>query len=285
MYGLGVAERELARFIRTRRDEVVITTKFGIAATTVARALGRVQGPARRVLAAAPSLQQRARSNAADPSSGRAGALLYNATGYDPPAAKASLERSLRLLQTDHVDIFLLHDPHPGTVRSADVCALLEDARRAGLIRTWGVAGESDETFAVANSMPAPVPVIQTREDILDRSAASARSERVTITFGVLQRALPAVLHHLSQNPDRRGEWSQRVDADETDPDGIAMLLLREALAARPTGVVLYSSIHAERLGRAAAVAASSTSAVDPQLVALRELVARDLPQSMRGRT
>src|SRR3954452_19764418 len=57
MYGLGRSEPELGRFVRGRRDQVVIATKFGIAPTAVARALGRVQGPVRRVLASVPSLQ------------------------------------------------------------------------------------------------------------------------------------------------------------------------------------------------------------------------------------
>ena len=37
MYGLGLAERELGRFIRHRRDAVVVATKFGIAPTLFAR--------------------------------------------------------------------------------------------------------------------------------------------------------------------------------------------------------------------------------------------------------
>src|SRR4051812_7179235 len=51
MYGLGVAEAELGRFARGRRDQLVIATKFGITPTLVARTLSVVQGPPRRVLA------------------------------------------------------------------------------------------------------------------------------------------------------------------------------------------------------------------------------------------
>src|SRR4051812_14671879 len=74
MYGLGIAERELGRFSRHRRDSLVIATKFGIEPTPVARGLARVQGPIRRLLAAAPPLRQAAMSTAAGPSSGLAGA-------------------------------------------------------------------------------------------------------------------------------------------------------------------------------------------------------------------
>ncbi|MDQ6777489.1 MAG: aldo/keto reductase, partial [Actinomycetota bacterium] len=64
MYGLGVAERELGAFASQRRDQVVIATKFGISPSPAARAIGRVQGPARRLLVAAPGLRSRARSSA-----------------------------------------------------------------------------------------------------------------------------------------------------------------------------------------------------------------------------
>jgi len=141
MYGLGLVERELGRFARGRRDRVVIATKFGITPAPAARVLARVQGPLRRLLDAAPALRERARPSAGDPRSGAAGGLLYQASGYDARAARASLERSLRELRLDHVDILLLHDPMPGDVRSDDVNEYIKEAagddHSAKDFRTW----------------------------------------------------------------------------------------------------------------------------------------------------
>ncbi|MBV8943260.1 MAG: aldo/keto reductase, partial [Solirubrobacterales bacterium] len=69
------------------------------------------------------------KASAAGPGFGRFGSLLYRSSGYDAAAARASLEQSLRELETDHVDLLFLHDPQPGTVRGDDVCAYLERAR------------------------------------------------------------------------------------------------------------------------------------------------------------
>ena len=58
-----------------------------------------------------------------------------------PAELGAACSAALRALKTDYVDLLLLHDPLPGSVRSDEVSSFLEDARAAGLIRSWGIAG------------------------------------------------------------------------------------------------------------------------------------------------
>ena len=279
MYGLGLAERELGQFSRGRRDRIVIATKFGISPTAAARALARVQAPMRRVLSASPALRQRARSSAAGPASGRAGALLYSSTGYDAASARASLERSLEQLGTDYVDLLLLHDPEPGNVRSDEVCGYLEEARRAGSIRAWGVAGEPEPSLRVARSLLAGNPVLQVRDDIQLRSLSGVPTESfpARITFGVLGRALRPIVAHITAQAERQRQWSEAVGKDCGNPETIASLLLRHALRANPTGVVLFSTIRTDHMRSAAAVAASPGDAPAPDLDAFVRLVDTEL--------
>jgi D-threo-aldose 1-dehydrogenase len=98
MYGLGLAERELAALARAHPNTVVVATKFGIDPSQFAGGLAYLQGPIRRVLARVPALQRGAMSAAAGPRSGPLGKLLYRWRGYDAAAARASLQRSLRRL-------------------------------------------------------------------------------------------------------------------------------------------------------------------------------------------
>ena len=279
MYGLGLAERELGRFARGRRDDVVIATKFGIAPTRACLALGRVQGPARRVLAAVPALRSRARSSAAGPASGRAGAALYRAVGFDAAAAELSLQRSLRELRTEHVDLLLMHDPEPGGVRSDDVCAYLERARDAGLIRAWGVAGEPQPALAVAQALPVGVPVLQVRRDILERSAADEACAAFAgrIVFGVLGRALQTVVRHVTADPARRRAWADAVGLDCAVPEVVARLVLAHALRENRDGVVLFSTIREDHLRSAAAVSAAGDGPGDEQLDRFARLVRDEL--------
>ena len=278
MYGLGLAERELGRFARGRRDDVVIAPKFGIAPTAAAAALARVQGPVRRLFQSCPALRRRAQSSAAGPSSGGPGAVLYRATGFGADAARASLEHSLRELGTDRIDLLLLHDPQPGDVRSDDVCGYLEKARSEGLVRSWGVAGEPGPTLDVAARLDCDVPVVQVRDDLLARRERRAPLPPGRIAFGVLGRALPLVVGHVGADPGRRRRWRDAVGADCAVAEEAASLMLRLAARDNPSGVVLFSTIRDDHLRAAAAAFAQPPDAGTAQLDAFEQLLATDPP-------
>lgn len=138
MYGLGLAEGELARFISGRRGEVTITTKFGIEPALTARAVAPFQGPARAFLARRPEVRAGLRDAGRGPDSGWLGRLIYASPGYQRRAAQLSLERSLRLLGTDFIDVFLLHDPAGELITGpAELAGYLDEQQRRGRIRCW----------------------------------------------------------------------------------------------------------------------------------------------------
>ena len=276
MYGLGRGEAEVGRFARRRRGDVTLATKFGIAPTLLGLALGRVQRPVRRALEALPAARQQARERAAGPESGRLGPMLYSAEGYDAAAAKASLERSLRALATDYLDLLLLHDPAPGSVRSEDVRCYLEEARDAGRIRSWGVAGEADQAVAVARSFGHAVPVLQLRDDVFTRSLRySQPTAGAYITFGILGRALPRVVEHVRTDGTRRERWAALVGADCGEPRVVASLLLRAALQENSSGAVLFSTTKLQHIHDVLAAAQASPS--DPALGSFLAIVEAEL--------
>ncbi|WP_116710585.1 aldo/keto reductase [Actinomycetospora cinnamomea] len=278
MYGLGLAESELGRFARGRRDQLTIATKFGIAPTRTGRALGRVQGPIRRLLAAAPALRERARSSATGPGVGPAGSLLYERSGYDAAAARRSLEASLRALATDCVDLYLLHEPSGDDMRSADVRAWLEHARDAGMIRAWGVAGEPDLVGHVVDVL-GPGTVRQVREDPFLRAGA-VLDPTPRVTFGALSRAMPRLVSLLGGGlwPDLR--WAD-LDLDPGDRAGLARLLLRDALRGNPDGVLLLGTTDPGHLRVAAEVASMNPRNSAPDL----DVLATALRTPARRRT
>lgn len=276
MYGLGRAEAELGDALRHRRDAVVVVTKFGIGLTPVARLAGVVQSPIRRLLRAAPSVRQGAQQRAAGPSAGGLGGVLYR-HAFDPIAAERSLEASLRALQTDHVDVLLLHDPAPADVDAERCAAFVDRAQRSGKTRTWGIAGEPIQVDAVASALGCTVPVFQVRDDILHPAPPS-----VSVTFGTMGGALPVVLAHLSADAARKRRWSDAVGADCGDPDVIGRLLLRDALGRNPSGTVLCSSTQPRRIRVFGELAAEDPATPSPGLVAFRSLVEAELTAASR---
>jgi predicted oxidoreductase len=72
----------------------------------------------------------------------------YNATG---PRLLKSLDKSLRFLGTDHVELFLVHRPDWLT-RADDTAAGLNELLRTGKIRAAGVSNYSASQFDLLNS-------------------------------------------------------------------------------------------------------------------------------------
>jgi aryl-alcohol dehydrogenase-like predicted oxidoreductase len=68
------------------------------------------------------------------------GAIAQN---FEPGYLSRALEASLRRLRTDHVDLFQLHSPPLEVVERGEWEATLEDLKRAGKIRYYGIACDS----------------------------------------------------------------------------------------------------------------------------------------------
>jgi aryl-alcohol dehydrogenase-like predicted oxidoreductase len=128
----------------------------------------------------------------------------------------ASLEKSLRALRTDYVDFFLAHQACAEALPDEEVIGWLEDARRAGKIRAFGVATDFEWL----------APVLQRRP---------AAGERLLITYGFIGRAIVECR--------RRAPELEKVADDE-----LGALLLRAAVLANPNGIVLMQSRSIRRI-------------------------------------
>lgn len=265
MYGLGAVEGELGRFAQGRRESIVIATKFGIAAASASGRLARLQGPARRLLARYPALRGYVK---------RRSDSFHQPHRYDAATARASLQTSLRELRTDYVDVLFLHDPSPADrVDLPEICGYLEEARQAGQIRAWGIAGERDPCVEIKRSLP-ETTILQVRDDILSRTSPWPRELEPRVTFGVLGETLERMLAYLNSSSERRSRWSEAVDSS---PEALASLLLRDALHANPRGVVLFNTTRPERLRGLDALVSAARDDDDPALLALRHLVSHEL--------
>jgi D-threo-aldose 1-dehydrogenase len=242
MYGLGVAEKELGKAIAGRRDRAVIATKFGIEFRAGLQLLAPVQSLARLALRILPRLRTAARAQPAGAYTGP--------RRYDPKTARRSLEESLRALQTDYVDLLLLHEPVRELVDAAAVLEFLTSARDEGLIRAWGIAGYPEQIAALSRHEPSLSPVIQVPNDIVGRQAEHIRKieSAGVITFSPWSPALGLLHDFLLRDPSVCDEWSKAIEFDLADSDNLGRIMLAWCLDNNPDGVVLFGTGKLQRI-------------------------------------
>jgi D-threo-aldose 1-dehydrogenase len=272
MYGLGLAEAELGVFLKRHREEVTVTTKFGIDPRFLIRTLAPLQGPARAFLAKRPAVIDGLKAAGKDPYSGLVGRMLYSSPGYQWRTAQRSLERSLRALGSDYIDVFLLHDPVGGIVASpSELADFLDEQCKAGRIRCWGVTGQPSRLAGVMERLRWPA-VIQHRDDVFDE-AFRELPRGARITYGALARAVPAFRQFFARSLGDSARWSERLGVDLAEESALARLLLSATLLRNTAGPVLFTTTRPERAMSAASAAEVSGLSVT-ETAAFSELVA-----------
>ena len=228
MYGVGLAEAALGRFLPGRRDQVTVTTKVGLypPPKVFRRLPGRVlRGP------------------------------LGVSRGFDIRSVRASLEHSLKVLRTDCVDLLLLHEPTAAEVTD-ELVSFLDESVRRGLARAAGTAALPAETAIVCRRPSAFPAIVQVPLDL--RIPAPEFHGRRLITHSTLSSLL--------FDPGPSGSWSNELGVDCSRPDVLAGLALAAARWLNPGGTTLFFSRREERIR--ANVAAVHEHAGEPARVA-----------------
>ena len=271
MYGLGLAEGELGRAITRHRGELTIASKVGIVPSSAGRFLGHVQAPARLLLSRMSGAQRKLQVAAPGPASGGLGKILYR-SAFDHRRTAKSLDRSLKELGTEYLDLLLLHDPFPGLINPDEAYAFMNRAVASGKVLHWGIAGELEPTRIIARQMPGTVPLLQVRH-VPGTRYTGGQWAAPPITFGALAPTLKLVRDYVSASATLRRHWRSEIGADVGEIAVAASLLLRDAFASNPNGTVLYSSTSLTRIVEAAVLARNDPSS-DPGLERFRRLIA-----------
>lgn len=205
-YGDTLVESEIGRVLRPQRDRLVIATKYGIPPNPLA------------MRATAPRFALPL--NAARAVARRLGIRRNKRPPMTAQGLRQSVEESLRRLQTDWLDILLLHEPTPDVLLQPDeIHRELVDLQSQGHIRCFGLSGAWAGISGLGDDARLIGSVIQTGE------TEWPESEPPDITYGAI-----AAGGHATVNP------------------AIAIDRLRVALARRPSGVVLFSTTNPDHL-------------------------------------
>ena len=140
--------------------------------------------------------------------------------GISPAAIRTQLDRSLRRLATDFVDLYYLHKPYPETPL-LDVLGALNEAISAGKIRHYGIsnysAEQTGELLEVADKNNLPRPVIhQPPYSLLNRDVEKdllplCEKEKIAVApYQILQGGLLTGKYRRGQEPPGDSRRAQK---------------------------------------------------------------------------
>jgi hypothetical protein len=221
LYGSGLAEEELGRFLAARPGVSTVATKVGLYPPDGSRPLIAWLWPERALSRFWPHLSR-------------------PVVSWSLERAERSLHQSLRRLRRDRVDVLFLHEPDPRLLDTDEVRRWLERQRAAGHIRYHGLAGEAARFRPWLAKDDGLCQVLQLRDSLALRQAD------VALEAG---RALQFAFGYLSTHRVRAGGSPTPVCE-----------LVRGALRRVASGSVLVSSRKLEHLEQLCAVAREETA-------------------------
>lgn len=238
LYGLGESENIVGQALRSRRNQVTIASKVGIARPRVSPAFRLIRDIARPVRGILPAVTRKL-----------GGKMVGGSRGQFAPAfVEQSVNESLRRLQTDYIDVLLLHEARPEDL-SDELLSLLDAMRRQGRIRALGVGSSYHTAITVAATHGDFFDVFQFSWCLLDQNRPKPAGAKFVITHQALIRACEPMRQWIATDKDVGARLSRAIGM-ELNMDRLGDLLLAAALNHNPGGLVLVSSRRQERIRR-----------------------------------
>ena len=136
----------------------------------------------------------------------------WSRANWRPKSLLSSIERSLKRLRTDHVDLIQLHSCSLAELRKGDVIAALEQARERGWARYIGYSGDGEAArYAVEcgrfDTLQTSVSVAD--QQVIDQTLPLARARNVGV---IAKRPLANVAWRYARKPSEpyyKTYWSR----------------------------------------------------------------------------
>jgi aryl-alcohol dehydrogenase-like predicted oxidoreductase len=144
IYSQGESEMLVGRAFRGARSRVVIATKAGYCLPAQRKLAARLKPLLRPVIRLLKIRRDRL------PAAAR-GSLAQD---FSPAYLRKAVERSLRRLRTDYIDLLQLHSPPADVVERGEWEPALDALQRAGKIRYYGIACDTVEAGLAALRYP-----------------------------------------------------------------------------------------------------------------------------------
>jgi len=249
-YGFGEAEKIVGQFIRNKRDQVCLVTKFGILPQPI-NPLRKLAKPILRILLdTIPSMSARVR---------RLSNQFLSTGNFSVETARNSLHTSLTNLGVQTIDLLLLHECTEQTPISDDLFDFLDRCVTEGKIRYYGLATDPASASTVLELFPdRTITAIQTPlnptdafEQLEHKATVKAR---IVHSVGALQPILSA---SLNKTKTAAASLPDEISIIRFSPFEAMPLLLRYASYKSQGGVTLVSSFNSQHITQNACAVAT----------------------------
>ncbi len=143
-YGYGEAENFVGKVFRAKRDKIVFASKFGIVANWKAQFFKPVKPVvrflrSRKIETGEPKPFDKNENKVAD--------IFHDRIAINATEMRKNLERSLKALQTDYLDYFLVHEPLATIENIDELYNTALSLKKEGKIRAWGLAYAKNQKY------------------------------------------------------------------------------------------------------------------------------------------
>ncbi|MEM6412332.1 MAG: aldo/keto reductase [Pseudomonadota bacterium] len=232
LYGQGSAEHFIAEALGRSRQDIILASKAGIIpwrSLTAQRVAGKLN---KLLLRKSPAIDNK-----------------YNA--FSIKELTSSLHTSLKALQTDYLDILLLHECTLEDAQRDDLRAWAEGLKKSGKIRCFGTAAVGSDSNDILAAPPNHINIMQCPDSL--NTPADLPSQMVNdpswffVTHSHLAQVLPS---HTESNQlsDNIRSFLEEYGVTDVRIQDLAALLIKLGCARNPNGVVLFSASSTERL-------------------------------------
>lgn len=137
---------------------------------------------------------------------GEAATVGLDYPDWDPRAVRPSVERSLKRLQTDYLDLVLIHSCTEAVLRQEELIEAVKQVKRDGLVRYIGYSGDStDALYAIYTDA---FDALETSVNVLDQEALDM----------TLDEAEKRGMGIIAKRPVANAVWSPSGEMESPDP-------------------------------------------------------------------
>lgn len=233
IYGYGEAEKVLGKFLQGRRDQVTVTTKFGIEPGITFPGHRFVLATVRKAMRLVKPIRRLVRKNAGQ---------VMQGGDFSVDKAKDSLDSSLTKLNTDYVDVFLLHDCSSEDV-TEELILFLDQAMSRGRIKLCGLGTSKHEIDRIVSRFPGLFKVLQYKYVDYEDSG----EETLVINHGIFDR-LYWIYNKIKHDPELFSKWDNEIVELDFNKVSVANLLMSRAYRHNENRILLFSSTKNENI-------------------------------------